>query len=80
MQPLQYINYTETGNTRKPTLQLSVLLLVLTKWADFDYEKECTYYHELDYTEWCQFSKNEPTCTLDDVFVQLGFRRCVQYH
>ena len=38
-------------------------------------KKECTYYHELDYTEWCQFSKNEPTCTLDDVFVQLGFYR-----
>ena len=38
-------------------------------------EKECTYYHELNFTDWCQFSQNEPTCTLDDVFVQWGFNK-----
>ena len=68
MEPIEHINYTETGII--PTQSVESALVPFCCQQCVETEKECTYYHELNYTEWCQFSQNEPTCTLDDVFVQ----------
>ena len=77
MEPIEHINYTETGNIQTNALKGLIKLRLETHGPFFrtgnvwsNDEKECTYYHELNFTDWCQFSQNEPTCTLDDVFVQ----------